>query len=112
MTLGKESHFQLEDLNAIREDLGMLKFGSGLLQDANYNITTEIFRLKNANEKLIERIDEQDSVLSLISMDLRNVGHDVSDLYDAFIRHRRMSNRQFRELFNQIVQVRVDCTQT
>ena len=73
----RESNFHQQDLEAIRDDLGMLKFGFAQLQDAQYNISSEALQLKDG---------------------LKYVSYGLADLHTKVMRHRRQTNVQFRHL--------------
>ena len=50
-TLLSEFNYQQQDLDAVKDDLGLLKFGFALLQDSNYKLSKDsirqLFQLKN-----------------------------------------------------------------
>ena len=51
-------HYHQQDLSAIRDDLGALKFGFALLQDAISDLSADSKRFKYALEHLLSIIDD------------------------------------------------------
>ena len=60
-TLLSEFNYQQQDLDVVKDDLGLLKFGFALLQDSNHKLSTDsirqLFQLKNIAESQGENLD-------------------------------------------------------
>ena len=60
-TLLSEFNYQQQDLDVVKDDLGLLKFGFALLQDSNHKLSTDsirqLFQLKNIAESQGESLD-------------------------------------------------------
>ena len=70
-TLLSEFNYQQQDLDVVKDDLGLLKFGFALLQDSNHKLSTDsirqLFQLKNIAESQGENLDTLMDVSAILS---------------------------------------------
>ena len=82
-TLLSESHYHQQDLNAIRDDLGALKFGFALLQDATTDLSADSSGQNYKLQQIKSTLQHQGEKIEYLGECLEEHKTSTTDRFDA-----------------------------
>ena len=84
-TFLSESHYQQEDLNTIKDDLGALKFGFASLQHITFELFADSVRQNIRLQDIINTLSIQDDKINDLNTSINDHDREVNNKLDQIL---------------------------